>query len=155
MTIYEKIDFLLEIEKTNQKKMCESIKVPTSTYSSMKSRNSKSISIEVVREIARFFNMSIDYFLDNDIEKTEYKKFKIQSYNDHNKEFLEKYNSLDIEFKKIILDNINSFLEIQEKFSSNEIKNIKTTTRKIIVEAADGVIYDTPKEYIQEIKEAN
>lgn len=153
MNIYEKIDFLLEIEKTNQKKMCESINIPTSTYSSMKSRNSKSISIETVREIGKFFNVSIDYFLDNDIEKTEYKKFKIQPQDEYDKEFLEKYNSLDKEFKKIIMHNINAFLEIQEK-NNNEPKKVKTTTRKIIVEAADGIIYDTPKEYIQEIKKA-
>lgn len=153
MNIYEKIDFLLEIEKTNQKRMCESINVPTSTYSSMKNRNSKSISVETIREIASFFNMSIDYFLNNDIEKNEYKKFKIKSYNEEDKEVLEKYNSLNSEFKKIIMNNLNSFLEIQEKFDSTKLNKNKTKNN-ISIESADGVFYDKPKQYNEQVKKA-
>ena len=59
--------------------------------------------------------------------------------------------------EKVVTDSVfieKPILEIQEKFNSSEPKKAKTTTRKIIVEEADGIIYDTPKEYIQEVKKA-
>ena len=66
LPIYEKIDFLLKLNHLKQNNMCEAIKIPTSTYSSMKQRNSKSISIDTIRDIYSFCNISIDYFLNED-----------------------------------------------------------------------------------------
>lgn len=115
MSIYEKIDYLLRQNNLKQNDMCETINVPTSTYSSMKQRNSKSISIDVIRNIAVFFNISIDYFLNNEIKKEDYKKFFINISNESGKEILEKYKMLNENYKEVTLNLINSLLDIQEK----------------------------------------
>ena len=95
--------------------MCEAIKIPTSTYSSMKQRNSKSISIDTIRDISNFFNISIDYFLNNDIEKENYKKFLISNSDKIIQEIAQKYSLLNDNYKKIVLNLINSLIEIQNK----------------------------------------
>ena len=94
--------------------MCEAIKIPTSTYSSMKQRNSKSISIDTVRDISNFFNLSIDYFLNNDVEKENYQKFLMKESNKTPQEIVQKYNILNENYKKVVLNLINSLIEIQE-----------------------------------------
>ena len=114
LPIYEKIDFLLKLNKLKQNNMCEAIKIPTSTYSSMKQRNSKSISIDTVRDISNFFNLSIDYFLNNDVEKENYQKFLMKESNKTSQEIVQKYNILNENYKKVVLNLINSLIEIQE-----------------------------------------
>lgn len=114
LPIYEKIDFLLKLNNLKQNNMCEAIKIPTSTYSSMKQRNSKSISIDTVRDISNFFNLSIDYFLNNDVEKENYQKFLMKESNKTPQEIVQKYNILNENYKKVVLNLINSLIEIQE-----------------------------------------
>ncbi len=115
LPIYEKISFLLKLNHLKQNNMCEAIKIPTSTYSSMKQRNSKSISIDTIRDISNFFNISIDYFLNNDIEKENYKKFLISNSDKIIQEIAQKYSLLNDNYKKIVLNLINSLIEIQNK----------------------------------------
>ncbi len=117
LPIYEKIDFLLKLNNLKQNTMCEAIKVPTSTYSSMKQRNSKSISIDTIRDISNFFNISIDYFINNDIAKENYKKFLIINSDKiiQIQEIAQKYSLLNENYKIVVLNLINSLIEIQNK----------------------------------------
>lgn len=115
LPIYQKIDFLLKLNHLKQNTMCEAIKIPTSTYSSMKQRNSKSISIDTIRDISSFFSISIDYFLNNEIEKENYKEFLLDNSNKIVQEITQKYSMLNEDNKLLILNLINSLIEIQNK----------------------------------------
>ncbi len=115
LPIYEKIDFLLKLNHLKQNNMCEAIKIPTSTYSSMKQRNSKSISIDTIRDISSFFNISIDYFLNNEVEKKNYKEFLLDNSNKIAQEITQKYSMLNEDNKTLVLTLINSLIEIQNK----------------------------------------
>lgn len=115
LPIYEKIDFLLKLNNLKQNTMCEAIKIPTSTYSSMKQRNSKSISIDTIRDISNFFNISIDYFLNNEVEKESFKEFLLDNSDKIIQEIAQKYSMLNENYKIVVLNLINSLIEIQNK----------------------------------------
>lgn len=116
MSIYTKIDYLLKLNNLKQNNMCDAIKIPTSTYSSMKQRNSKSISIEIIRDISIFFNVSIDYFLNNDIKKEDFKIYLLDNSDEITKNISKKYNQLDTYGKELV----NTILELELK----RVKNI-------------------------------
>lgn len=115
MSIYEKIDYLLKLNNLKQNTMCDALKIPTSTYSSMKQRNSKSISIEIIKDISIFFNISIDYFLNNNIKKEDYKIYSLNNSDEVIKEISKKYNQLDTYGKELV----DTVLELELKRSKN------------------------------------
>lgn len=116
MSIYTKIDYLLKLNNLKQNNMCDAIKIPTSTYSSMKQRNSKSISIEIIRDISIFFNVSIDYFLNNNVKKEDFKIYLLDNSDEIIKNISQKYNQLDDYGKELV----NTVLDLELK----RVKNI-------------------------------
>lgn len=64
MDILNKINYLLEKNNLKQKDLTDYLGIEKSVFSSWKNGKSKSYS-KYIAEIAQFFNVSIDYLLDN------------------------------------------------------------------------------------------
>lgn len=65
MDILNKINYLLEKNNLKQKDLTDYLGIEKSVFSSWKNGKSKSYS-KYIAEIAQFFNVSIDYLLDNE-----------------------------------------------------------------------------------------
>ena len=65
MDILNKINYLLEKNNLKQKDLTDYLGIEKSVFSSWKNGKSKSYS-KYIAEIAQYFNVSIDYLLDNE-----------------------------------------------------------------------------------------
>lgn len=58
--------------------MCEAINLSYNTYNSMLKRQSTSISLDTIKDIARYFDVSLDYLIIDEITDPGYSKQDIQ-----------------------------------------------------------------------------
>lgn len=70
MTLYEKIDFLCDTNKIARKELARQTGISYATLNSMFSRQSTNISLETIRAIANFFNVSLDYLLADEVDES-------------------------------------------------------------------------------------
>ncbi len=157
-TFSENLKRIRKEKKFKQNEVAEIIGVGKSTYCQYENGQREPDVLKIIK-LAQVLEVSGDTLLG--IEQNEISNIKSKkeiSKEEIKQDIINNLNELNELGYQKILERIEELKEVpkyQEKFSLNKTKNVKTTTRKIIVEAADGVIYDTPKEYIQEIKEAN
>lgn len=70
MALYEKIDFLCESNNITRKNLAKQTGVSYATLNSMFARQSTNISLETIRAIANYFQVSLDYLLADEIDRS-------------------------------------------------------------------------------------
>lgn len=102
MNIYEKIDYLIDRKGITRKFLCNEIGVSYNTLNSMIKRNSGSISVDTIRDIANFFNVSIDYLMRDEITDPEYGTTIDFAVTLSEQSLIKKYRTLDEHGKKAV-----------------------------------------------------
>lgn len=72
MNFYDKIDKLCDLAGVSRKQMCNDIGLSYATLNSMIARQSKNITLTTIQNIARYFNVTLDYLMDDDIKAPLY-----------------------------------------------------------------------------------
>ena len=67
MDIYDKIEYLIKSNNISRKDMCKGANIGYGTYTSMLNRRSERILMDTIISISIFFNVTVDYLMDNDI----------------------------------------------------------------------------------------
>ena len=108
MKFYEKINIQLKEKKITRKQLCEGIGVSYNTITSMFTRQSKSITLDVIEAIAEFLNVSADYLVRDDIDDPAYGLNISESQAPLSKTeqiLLKSFNELNSEGQKNLLDH--------------------------------------------------
>jgi len=107
LLLYDKIDYLCEKKSISRKKLCENIDLSYATLNSMITRNSSSISVDTLVNISTYFNISLDYLLDDSIPMSEIRYKEDAS----KKDLVNKINNLSDNKKLILHGYIDGLLE--------------------------------------------
>lgn len=71
MDLYDRIDMLLKIKKSNKRRLCESTGISYNTLASLFKRRSKNMELETIRKIAAYLGTTVEYlFTGNEPENT-------------------------------------------------------------------------------------
>lgn len=131
MDIYDKIEYLIKYNNISRKDMCEGANIGYGTYTSMFNRRSERILMDTIISISIFFNVTVDYLMDDTIplEPILYKNnSNVQTIIPKDKqELLNLYDKLNTLGQEKAIERIEELTEIPKYQISYESKenNIK------------------------------
>ncbi len=135
MDIYDKIEYLIKYNNISRKDMCQGANIGYGTYTSMFNRRSERILMDTIISISIFFNVTVDYLMDDNIpiEPILYKNnSNIQAIVSKDKQILlnsyDKLNSLGKNEAKKRIDELTQI----EKYTIDNV-NIETKKEQIII----------------------
>lgn len=132
-----KLNYLLESQKMNKKQFAEKSNIPYTTIDGIYKKGYENIKLSTLQKIAKYFNVTLDYLIVDEIldinygkqkrqindypktkfaeEATEYKStFELQ-----NKKFLSLFVKLDEIDKEKTIERIETFLESEKYKKTN------------------------------------
>lgn len=101
MDFIEKLDYLLKVHHLNKTQFSKKANIPYPTITSWYKKGTSQIPRSRLLEIAKFFNVSLDFLCDDSIDVSTYEKHLngqtiLRQYNDQvDPKILETYNSLN------------------------------------------------------------
>lgn len=72
MTFLEKLDYLKNREKLNNNTLSQKTGIPYTTIDSFYKKGYKNMKFETLEKLSRFFNVSLDYLMNDDIADEKY-----------------------------------------------------------------------------------
>lgn len=78
MKLYDKINDLCDRNGITRKQMCFDIGLSYATLNSMMARKSKNITLTALQNIAKYFNVTLDYLVDDNIIDPNYGKVPLE-----------------------------------------------------------------------------
>ena len=144
MDIYDKIEHLIKSNNISRKDMCKGANIGYGTYTSMLNRRSERILMDTIISISIFFNVTVDYLMNNDIplEPILHKNSLNTQVTLSSKEnkILNSFNKLNTEGQEKAIERVEELTQIP-KYTIDNISEELSITRE---DVKDINLYEIP-----------